>query len=174
MTLSPIRGAPPCALVPDFPAEEQHVGSTTARATSASDDQRQLPRPSYTPIEIAGGGLNLTFRVIPEQPAISRASMIVQVVVDPVRSSRSETIGFLKMSAAYARVFLTDLRDERSPIVVRGDEDGTVEVAYEITEDGSTFLVRKPGHEHALHRWVIEPSFDVKTMATELLADLGA
>jgi hypothetical protein len=77
------------------------------------------------------------------------------------------------MSAANTRAFLTDLRNGRSPIVATGDEDGTVQIEYEITETGPVFSVRKPGQRHPLRRVVIERSFDMKNTANELLADLG-
>jgi hypothetical protein len=78
------------------------------------------------------------------------------------------------MSASDARAFLSALRDGRSPIVATGDEGGTVQIEYEITEAGPVFFVRKPGERHALHRWIIDGRFDLKTPAIELLADLGA
>jgi hypothetical protein len=124
-------------------------------------------RQRYTPVDISGGGITVTFSVIPELPAISRASLTVQVVADTV------ALGFLRMSAPNARVFLTELRDGRSPIVAEGDEGGTVEIDCVITDVGPVFLVRKPGERHTLHRRVIGPDFDLKTLADELLADLG-
>jgi hypothetical protein len=125
-------------------------------------------RQPQTPIEVRGSGITLTFRVLPEMPAISRASMTVHVVADAM------PLGFLRMSAANARMFLTDLRNGCSPIVATGDEDATVQIECEITDAGPVFLVRKPGQRHALHCCRIDRSFDLKTMANELLADLGA
>ena len=120
-------------------------------------------RQRHTPIEIGGGGITLTFTVIPELPAIARASMTVHIVADAVGPSSSHSLGFLRMSAANARAFLTDLRNGRSPIVATGDEDGTVKIEYEITEAGPVLLVRKPGQRHVLHRCVIDRGFDLKT-----------
>jgi hypothetical protein len=77
------------------------------------------------------------------------------------------------MSAANARAFLTDLRNGRSPIVATGDEDGTVQIEYEITETGPVFWVCKPGQHQPLCRVVIVQSFDMKQTADELLGDLG-
>jgi hypothetical protein len=105
---------------------------------------------------------------------IARASMTVHIVADAVGPSSSHTLGFLRMSAANARAFLTDLRNGHSPIVATGDEDGTVQIEFESTGAGTVLLVRKPGERHALHRWVIDQRLDLKTTATELLADLGA
>lgn len=176
MTLAPIRGAPAGASIPDFPVEEPRAKPAQPTAAPASGDQPQISpmRQRQTPIEIGGSGITLIFRVIPEIPAITRASMTVHVVADPVGPSSSRTLGFLRMSAANARAFLTDLRNGRSPIVATGDEDGTVQIGYEITKAGPAFLVRKPGQRHALHRCIINRSFDLKSTANELLADLGA
>jgi hypothetical protein len=58
----------------------------------------------------------------------------------------------------------------RSPIVV----DGTVQIEYEITDAEPVLLVRKQGQGHVLHHCVIDRRIDLKTMANELLADLGA
>jgi hypothetical protein len=100
--------------------------------------------------------------------------MTVHIVTDAVGSSSSHPLGFLRMSAANAKVFLSDLRNGRSPIVVTGDEDGTVQIEYEITDAGSVLVAREPGQRHALHRWVIDRTIDLKTTANELLADLGS
>jgi hypothetical protein len=172
MTLAPIHGAPPGAPIPDFPIEEPRA--KPAQTTEAAGDQPSPIRQRQTPIEISGGGITLTFTVIPELPAIARASMTVHIVADAVRSSPLHTLGFLRMSAANARTFLTDLRNGCSPVVATGDEEGTVEIKYEITEAGPVLLVHTPGQRHALHRWVIDRSFDLKKAANELLADLGS
>jgi hypothetical protein len=130
-------------------------------------------RQPQTPIEIGGSGITLTFRVIPEIPAITRASMAIHVVANPVGSSAAHTLGFLRMSDANARAFLTGLRDGRSPIVATGDEDGTVQIEYEITEAGPVFFLRNSGEQRALHCCVIDRSLDIEIAANELLADLG-
>jgi hypothetical protein len=100
--------------------------------------------------------------------------MTVHIVADAVASSSSYTLGFLRMSAENARAFLTDLRNGRSPIVATGDEDGTVQIEYEVTDAGPVILVREPGQRHAFHRCVIDRSIDLHTIADELLSDLGA
>ena len=176
MTLAPIRGAPPGAPIPDFPVEGVTVNPAQPTAAPASRDQPPIPpiRPRHTPIEIGGSGIVLTFRVIPEQPAIARASMTVHIVAAAVAPSSSHTLGFLRMSAVNARAFLTDLRNGRSPIVATGDEDGTVQIEYDITDAGPVLLVRKQGQGHVLHHRVIDRNLDLKTTADELLADLGA
>jgi hypothetical protein len=173
MTLAPIRGAPPGASIPDFPTEDQAAEPMPNSVTPVPEDQQPPQRQSFTPIGISNNGITLTFRVIPELPAISRASMTIYVVAEPTPPSNSHTVGFLKMSAHAARTFLTDLRTGRSPIVARGDEDGTVEVAYEITDRGAVYSVRKVSEHHVLHRLPIDSTFDVETLANSLLADLG-
>jgi hypothetical protein len=100
--------------------------------------------------------------------------LIVQVVVEAAGSSPSNTLGFLRMSAANARNFLTNLRDGRSPVIARGDEDGDVQIEYESTEAGPVLTVHKPGERDALHRCIIGREPDLTTIAAELLADLGA
>jgi hypothetical protein len=176
MTLAPIRGAPPGAPIPDFPTEEARVKPAQPTAAPASGDQppKSPIRQRHTPIETRGGGIVLTFAVVPELPAIARASMSVQIAADAVGSSPSHTLGFLRMSAENARTFLTDLRNGRSPIVATGDEDGTVQTEYDITDAGPVLLVRKQDQGHVLHRCVIDRRIDLRTAANELLADLGA
>ena len=176
MTLAPIRGAPAGATIPDFPAEEPRATPVQPTAAPASGDQPPISplRRRHTPIGIAGSGMSLTFTVTPELPAIARGSLTIHVVADGVGPSTSRTLGFLRMSAANARAFLTNLRDGRSPIVATGDEDGTVQIEYEITEAGPVFFVRNSGEQCALHCCVIDRGFDLKTMADELLASLGA
>jgi len=99
--------------------------------------------------------------------------MTVHVLTDPVGPVASHRLDFVRMSDANVRVFLTDLRNGRSPIVGTGDEGGTVEIVYEVTQGRPVFLIRKPGHQRALHHLVIDRSFDLKTAADDLLADVG-
>jgi hypothetical protein len=103
MTLAPVRGAPAGASVPAFPIEEPPAKPAQQSAMPASGDQRptMLRRQRYTPVDIGGNGITLTFRVIPKMPAISPASLTVRVVADTL------ALGFLRMSAPNARAFLT-------------------------------------------------------------------
>lgn len=169
MTLAPIRGAPPGAPIPDFPIEEPRAKPAEPGATPASGEQPRISpiRRRHMPIELGGGGIALTFRVIPELPAIARPSMTVHIIAE------SQPLGFLQMSAGNARAFLTNLRNGYSPIVATGDEGGTVQVEIEIAEAGLVLLIRKPGHRDAPQRWFMG-RLDFGTMADELLADLGA
>jgi hypothetical protein len=70
--LAPIRGAPPGALNPDFPTGKPTPKPAQPIAAPASVDQPATPpaRLKYTPIEIGGGGVTFTFRIMPEQPAV--------------------------------------------------------------------------------------------------------
>ena len=176
MTLVPIRGAPPGASIPEFPVDEPKAKLAQQTDTRASGAPPETPpvRQSRTPLKIVGGGITITFSVNPELPAISRASMSILVVADPVGASSSEPVGFMRMSAAAARTFLTDLRNGRSSIVATGDEAGTVEIACEITETGRVFSVCKADNRQILRCLVIDRNFDMANLSEQLLADLGA
>jgi hypothetical protein len=172
MALKPIPGAPPGAPNPSFPVGQADAHARPS-AEAVSVDQPSLPptRQRYTPIDISGGSVRLTFRIIPEQPAIARASLIVQVI--DVRSSAPHAIGFLRMSASKARTFLTDLLDDSRPVVATGDEDGDVQIEYDTMETGPVLIARNTGERETYHRWIIDGDIDLKAMAGELLADLG-
>jgi hypothetical protein len=171
MTLAPIRGAPLGAPNPPFPTEEPKEKSAqpTAPAITGGQPEALPKRQRGAPVEIACNGCILTLRVIPELPAISRASMSLHIMtVGP-----SQSLGFLQMSAENARTFLTDLQNCRFPILATGDEDGTMQIELEATETGLAFCVYNKGEHCVLRRCAIDPSTDTKLMASELLADLG-
>lgn len=174
MTLAPIRGAPPGAPNPDFPVSGAVARPASPNTTSLSDAPPEVVarRQRGAPIEIRSHGITLTFRVVPEFPAISRAMMTVHVMA--VEAGSSHRFGFLQMSAASARVFLTDLRNGCCSIVAMGDEDGTVQITFEVADGGVAFVVQKTGDPGALRRGVIERTFDTTSMADELLGELGA
>jgi hypothetical protein len=174
MTLAPIRGAPPGAAIPDFPSEERAKPvQLPAESAAGQQPQAPLPRRRETPIEIGDGDLVLTFRVIPEIPAIARPSLTIEVAADPASPASPRMFGTLRMSAANARAFLTDLRNGRSPVVATGDEGGSVQIECEFSEPETVVSVLTPGGVR-LHRLVVEPRFDIMQIAAELLADLGA
>jgi hypothetical protein len=100
--------------------------------------------------------------------------MTIDIVADAAVRSSSDTLGFLRMSAANARAFLTDLRNGCTPIVATGDEGGTVQIEFEVREAGSVVLVRDPGEQRVMHCWTLDRRLDLPTTADELLADLGA
>jgi hypothetical protein len=174
MTLAPIRGAPLGASIPDFPVEKPPTQPSPTTARPTTDDQRHLPagRHPHAPIEIPGDRFTLTFRVIPEQPAISRPSMTIHVVVH-IEGHVSHTVGLLKMSASDAVRFLTDLRNRRSPIIAKGDEDGTVEIECAFTGSRHIFSVRALGKGRVMCRVLSDVEFNIDTVASRLLADLG-
>lgn len=174
MTLTPIRGAPPGASIPDFPVEKPTTEPSPATAAPTTGNQRHLPPPRqpYAPIEIPGDRFTLAFRVIPEQPAISRPTMTIHVVAH-IKGDVSYTVGHLKMSASDARRFLTDLRNRQSPIIAKGDEDGTVEIECTFTGSRHIFSVRTLGEGRVMCRVLSGVELDIETVASDLLADLG-
>ena len=90
-----------------------------------------------------------------------------------VEAGSSHALGFLRMSAENARAFLTDLRNRRASVVATGDEDGTVQITFDATDDGVVFAAHKTGEPGFLRRGVIDRTFDLTRMAEELLSDLG-
>ena len=176
MTLAPIRGAPPGAPNPDFPIGKPTLTSAQPVEARTANDQQQaaLPRQRGAPIEFGANGYTLTFALIPEIPAIRRASLTMRIVADAVGSSASDMLGFLQMSAANARAFLSDLRSGGFPLAATGDEGGTVQIEFELTEAGSALLIYDTDQRHILHRLVIDREFDLQSKADQLLADLGA
>jgi hypothetical protein len=120
------------------------------------------------PIEIRGSGnAILTFRVIPEVPAIHRSSMTIAIAGEPARDHSR-----LDLATDEAKVFLLALRDGDLPIVVV-DSRTALRLEFAIAEDGPTFTVSKPGEERTTRRFNAGWSYDVKAMAAHLLADLG-
>ena len=176
MTLAPIRGAPLDAPNPDFPVESPRAKPAQPTAAPAAVDQPPTRpiRQRHTPIEMGAGGVTFTFRVIPEQPAIARASLTIHIVAEATGASSQQPLGFLRMSASNARAFLADLSNGRSPVVATGDEDGDVRIEYESTEAGPVLMVRKPSDREAIYRSIIDAGCDLPAMTNVLLADLGA
>ena len=176
MALAPIRGAPPDAPNPDFPVEgPRAIPARPTAAPAAVDQPPTRPiRQRHTPIEMGAGGVTFTFRVIPEQPAIARASLTIHIVAEAAGAAPPQALGFLRMSASNARAFLADLSNGRSPVVATGDEDGDVQIEYESTEAGPVLMVRKPGDGEAVCGSIIDTGCDLRTMTNVLLADLGA
>jgi hypothetical protein len=183
MTLKPIPGAPVGAPIPDFP-----TGEPGPLAVPASRFTRRpvwplppLPPPSPSlsptrrpgPVEIRGSGdSTLTFRSIPEIPAINRSSMTISITGEPTGDYSPQTMPHLDLATDEAKAFLLALRDGGSPVVI-ADSRSAFQVEFAITEDGPTFTVSKPGQERALRRFNAGWGYDVKAMAAHLLADLG-
>jgi hypothetical protein len=112
------------------------------------------------------------FRVIPEIPAINRSSMTISITGEPTGDYSRQMIPHLDLATDTAKAFLLALRDGDSPIVI-ADSRNAFQVEFVIAEDGPTFTVSKPGQERTSRRFNAGWSFDVKTMAVHLLADLG-
>jgi hypothetical protein len=186
MTLKPIPGAPIGAPIPDFPTGEP--GPLTvpeSRLTRAAVEPLPFslppaaPTPSLSParrpgpVEIRGSGdCTLTFRVIPEIPAITRSNMTISITGEPAGENSPQSMPHFDLATDEAKAFLRALRDGRSPDVI-ADRRTTFQLEFTIAEDGPTFTVSKPGQEHAARRFNAGRSHDVKAMAAHLLADLG-
>jgi hypothetical protein len=198
MTLKPIPGAPVGAPIPDFP-----IGEPGPLVVPASRFTRRpvlplpasLPPPTLAPplapplspplapplaparrpgpVEIRGSGdSTLTFRSIPELPAINRSSMTISITGEPSGDYSPQMMPHLDLTTDKAKAFLLALRDGDSPIVIADSRSG-FQVEFVIADDGPTFTVGKPGQERTSRRFNAGWSYDVRTMAAHLLADLG-
>jgi len=182
MTLKPIPGAPIDAPIPDFPTGEPGPlvvpeSRFTRRPVEPSSPSLPLPMPSPArrpgPVEIRGfGNSTLTFRAIPEIPAINRSSMTISITGEPTGDYSPQTMPHLHLATDKAKAFLLALREADSPIVIADSRSG-FQVEFVVAEDGPGFTVSKPGQERTLRRFNVGLSADVKTMAAHLLADLG-
>jgi hypothetical protein len=182
MTLRPIPGAPVDAPIPDFPAGEPGplvVPESRFTRRPVSPSLSSVPPPVLPParrpgpIEIRGEGDRiLTFRCIPEVPAINRSSMTISIAGEPAGDYAPRTMPHLDLTTDQAKAFLLALRDSGEPIVAADSRTG-IQVEFAIGENGPVFTVSKPGHDHASRRFPIGGSNDVKAMAAHLLAELG-
>jgi hypothetical protein len=182
MTLKPIQGAPVDAPIPNFPTGEPDplvvsASRVTRRPVEPLPFSLPPPAPSPTrrsgPVEIRGSGnLTLTFRVIPEVPAINRSSMTISITGEPTGDYPPQMLPHLDLATDEANAFLLALHDGNSPIVI-ADSRTAFQVEFAIAADGPTFTVSKPGQAHTARRFNVGWSYDVKAMAAHLLADLG-
>jgi hypothetical protein len=182
MTLKPIPGAPIGAPIPDFPIGEPGplvVPASPFTRPPVEPSPFSLQPPSLPParrpgpVEIRGGGdSTLTFRSIPEIPAINRSSMTISITGEPAGDYSPQMMPHLDLATDKAKAFLLALRDGGGPIVI-ADSRNAFQVEFVIAEDGPTFIVSKPGQERTSRRFNAGWSYDVKTMAAHLLADLG-
>lgn len=181
MTLRPIPGAPVDAPIPDFPTgtptspvapETQLAHRTVEPLPTAVAPSSLSPTRPPGPVEIRGDGDSvLTFRVIPEVPAINRSSMTISVAGEPTADDRLRTIPSLDLVTDEARALLQALRDATSPVVV-GDSRSGFQIEFVVADDGPIFTVSKAGEEPVTRRFKAGCS-DVKAMAVHLLAVLG-
>jgi hypothetical protein len=175
MTLKPIPGAPIDAPIPDFPTRAPGpLVVPESRFTRRPADPEPLSLPPAParhpgPIDIRGGdGSILTFRSIPEIPAINRSSMTISITGD----ISTRALPHLDLATDKAKAFLLALRDGNWPVVVADSRTGS-QVEFVIAEDGPAFVVSKAGQPHTSRRFNAGRGYDVKTMAVHLLADLG-
>ncbi len=186
MTLKPIPGAPIGAPIPDFPTGEPGplvVPASQFTRRPVAPLPYSLSPPAFTPllsparqqgpVEFRGsGGSTLTFRVIPEVPAIYRSSMTISITGEPTGDYSPQMMPHLDLATDQAKAFLLALRDGDSPIVI-ADSRTAFQVEFAIAEDGPTFTVSKPGQQHTARPFNAGWSYDVKAMAAHLLAELG-
>ena len=175
MTLKPIPGAPIDAPVPDFPTGNPGpLVMPAAETTYRSVEPLPTPPPPPParrpgPVEIHGDGDSiLTFRVIPEVPAINRSSMTISVTGE---RPGVQMMPRLDLTTDEARAFLLALRDGDSPIVI-ADSGTALQVEFAVAKDGPTFTVGKLDQGHT-RRFSTGWSYNVKAMAAHLLAELG-
>jgi len=184
MTLKPIPGAPIGAPIPDFPTgKPAPLVMPASRFAQRPVEPTPLSLPPHAhapsparrpgPMEIRGeGNSTLTFRCIPELPAIHRSSMTISITGEPAAGHSPQMIPLLDLTTDEARAFLLALRDGTRPIVFTNSRS-VFQIEFTIAEDGPTFIVSKPGEEQTSLRFNAGRSHDVKTMAAHLLADLG-
>jgi hypothetical protein len=184
MTLKPIPGAPTGAPIPDFPTGEPGplvvpASRVTRRPVGTLPFSLPQPSPSLLParrpgpVEIRGSGNStLTFRAIPEIPAINRSSMTISITGEPTGDFSPQTMPYLDLAVDEAKAFLLALRDGDSPIVI-ADSRTAFQVEFAITEDGPTFTISRQDQERTSRRFNAGWNYDVNAMAAHLLADLG-
>jgi hypothetical protein len=186
MTLKPIPGAPIDAPIPDFPTGEpgplvlpesrftrRPVGPLPFSLTPSEPSPASSIAWRPGPIDIRGAGdSTLTFRCIPEVPAINRSSMTISITGESTGDASPPMLPQLYLAIEDAKAFLLALRNGESPIVIV-DNRTAFQLEFEIVEGGPTFTVSKPGQVHTARRFNAGLSYDVKAMATHLLAELG-
>ncbi len=157
MTLRPIQGAPIDAPIPDFPTGELNPLVMPASQYTLSRGlspfavfcapPAHLPGPIRRPgpVSIRGtGNIALTFRCIPEIPAINRSSMTISITGEATGEYSPRSMPHVELATDEARAFLLALRDREAPTVITDSRSG-VRVEFAVTEDGPVFTVRKPG-----------------------------
>jgi hypothetical protein len=186
VTLKPIPGAPIGAPIPDFPTGKPGpliVPASRLKRRPVEPLEFALPPPAPSPavsparrpgpVEIRGSGDSaLTFRVIPEVPAINRSSMTIAITGEPAGDSSARMMPHLELATDEAKAFLLALRDGDEPIVIV-DSRTAFQVEFAVADDGPTFTVSTLGQEGTSRRFNAGRNYDVKAMAAHLLADLG-
>jgi hypothetical protein len=173
MTIKPIQGAPIDAPIPDFPTGKRPAEPSPFSLPPPVPSPPPAPAWRPGPVEFRGSGNSiLTFRSIPEIPAINRSSLTISITGEPTGDFASRMMPHLDLAADKAKLFLLALRDGRSPIVIADSPNG-FQVEFAMTEDGPTFTVSKPGQARTSRKFIAGSGDDVKVMAAHLLADLG-
>jgi hypothetical protein len=184
MTLRPIQGAPIDAPIPDFPTGEPNplvMPASQYRRRSDEPSTFSDPPPTHSPgplrrpgpISIRGtGNIALTFRCIPEIPAINRSSMTISITGEATGEYSPRLMPHVELATDEAKAFLQALCNRR-PAAVIADRRSGVRVEFAVTEEGPEFAVSKPDQERSLRRFNAGWSFDLMAMAANLLADLG-
>jgi hypothetical protein len=98
--------------------------------------------------------------------------MTISITGEPTGDDSARMMPHLDLATDEAKAFLLALRDGDGPIVIV-DSRNAFQVEFAITDDGPTFTVSKPGQKAAVRRFNAGWSYDVKAMASHLLADLG-
>jgi hypothetical protein len=98
--------------------------------------------------------------------------MTIAITGEPTGDYSPRTMPHLDLATDEAKAFLLSLRDGASPIVIADSRTG-FQLEFAVAQDGPTFTVSKPDQEHTARRFNAGWSYDVKAMATHLLADLG-
>ncbi len=182
MTLKPIPGAPIGAPIPDFPTGKpgplvvpasQFTRHPVEPLPSSLPPSAPSPARRPGPVEIRGdGNSTLTFRAIPEIPAINRSSMTISITGEPTGDYSARMLPHFDLATDEAKVFLLALRDGDAPIVI-ADSRSRFQVEFAVADDGPTFTVTEPGQQDTARRFNAGWSFDVKAMAAHLLVELG-
>jgi len=154
MTLKPIPGAPIDAPIPDFPTGEpgplvlpaprftrRPVGPLPFSLTPSEPSPAPSTARRPGPIDIRGAGdSTLTFRCIPEVPAINRSSMTISITGEPTGHDFTRTTPHLDLAIDEAKAFLLALRDGDSPIVIADSRTG-FQLEFAIVQDGPSFAI---------------------------------
>jgi hypothetical protein len=98
--------------------------------------------------------------------------MTISITGEPTGDYSPQTMPHLELTTDTAKAFLLTLRDGGSPAGMADSRTG-FQLEFAITEDGPGFTVGKPGQALTMRRFNVGRSFDLKTMAAHLLADLG-
>lgn len=98
--------------------------------------------------------------------------MTISIDGEPTGDYSPRIMPHLDLTTDKAKAFLLALRDGSSSIAIADSRTG-FHVEFVITGDGPTFTVSKPDQERTVRQFTAGWGYDVKTMAEDLLAELG-